>query len=191
MGTGMIPSPFGSICQPDKKSGFMICLTPIFVILLGKLTSLPLLFDMTNSRNKELLASDLRTVITRLIKKLRDKSTSSGKLSLTERSTIALLDHHQELLPSELAVMEKITNQSMSQILNHLHGLGYIIRKRSAADKRKVIISLSKAGQDILHKVRHERDEWLNGALNKICTIKEQEMLRRAITPLTKLVDFD
>ncbi len=88
---------------------------------------------MSNQNNSVQLASDLRTVITRLIKKLRSKSATSGKLSLTERSTISLLDQHKELLPSELAAMEKITTQSMSQILNHLLELGYITRKTSAS----------------------------------------------------------
>lgn len=146
---------------------------------------------MALEQNDLQLASELRTVITRLIKKLRQKSTTSIQLSLTERSTIALLDHHKALLPSELASMEKITTQSMSQILNHLLELGFINRKVSETDKRKAIISLSKAGANVLHKVRHERDEWLNVALKETCTTKEQEILRRALVPLTKLVDFD
>ena len=60
-----------------------------------------------------LLASDLRNVLSRLIKKLRKESVTAEQLSLTERSTMATLYHHKELLPSELAAMEKITNQSM------------------------------------------------------------------------------
>ncbi len=146
---------------------------------------------MVNTQNSQKLASDLRTVITRLIKKLRNQSTAGEKLSLTERSTISLLDQHGELLPSELAAMEKITTQSMSQILNHLLELGYIVRRISPTDKRKAIISLSKAGQQILYKMRNERDEWLHDALKSACTTREQEMLRRAIRPLTRLVDFD
>ena len=146
---------------------------------------------MDNQQTNMPLASELRTVVTRLIKKLRSKSSANGVLSLTERSTIGLLDHHKELLPSELAAMEKITTQSMSQILNHLLELGYIHRRESDTDKRKVIISLSKTGQDVLYKVRNERDEWLTQALQQTCTAKEQELLRQAIAPLTKLVDFD
>ena len=137
------------------------------------------------------LASDLRTVITRLIKKLRAKSSAGDQLSLTERSTIALLDQHKELMPSELAAMEKITTQSMSQIISHLLALGYITKKASKTDKRKSLISLSKKGQEILYKVRNERDEWLNRALQQTCTAKEQELLRRALVPLTRLVDFE
>ena len=145
---------------------------------------------MINEQSRQ-LATDLRMVITRLIKKLRIKSETGGKLSLTERTTLALLDQHKELLPNELAAMEKITTQSMSQILNHLSALGYIKRRISKTDKRKSIISLSGNGQHVLYKVRNERDEWLNRALQENCSAKEQDMLRRAIGPLTRLVDFD
>ncbi len=137
------------------------------------------------------LASDLRTVVARLIKKLRSKSFAAEQLSLTERSVLKLLDEHKELLASELASMEKITSQSMSQIVNHLFELGYILRKPSVTDKRKVLISLSKPGQKLLYKSRHERDEWLHRAIAETLTTREQETLRKVIEPLSRLIDFD
>jgi DNA-binding MarR family transcriptional regulator len=146
---------------------------------------------MQEIQDNRQLATELRMVITRLIKKLRSKSSANEKLSLTERSTITLLDQHKELMPSELASMEKITTQSMSQILGHLLELSYINRKVSKTDKRKAIISLSEAGQDVLHRVRNEREEWLGQALEATCSPGELEILRHAIEPLTKLVDFD
>jgi len=144
--------------------------------------------DVTNQHQ---YVSELRTVVARLIKKLRKESITGQHLSLTERSTMFLLFQHHELLPSELASMEKITNQSMSQILNHLLELGYIIRTDSETDKRKVIISLTPAGEKILLQVRNERDEWLTKAIEATCTTDEQELLKRAIIPLTKIVDFE
>ena len=138
-----------------------------------------------------LLAAELRTVVTRLIKKLRKQSSTADKLSLTERSIIALLDKHEELLPNELAAMEKITTQSMSQILSKLQLMDLIKRRISETDKRKVIISLSDAGRTLLYQVRNERNEWLNKALDATCTAEEKALLKQAIGPLTKLVDFD
>jgi len=134
--------------------------------------------------------SDLRTVVTRLIKKLRKESITGQQLSLTERSTLGLLLQHGELLPSELAAMEKITNQSMSQILSHLLEEGLIIRTDSETDKRKVIISLTEKGEQLILKMRIEKDEWLAEAINASCTAEEQEILKQAIGPLTKIVDF-
>lgn len=137
------------------------------------------------------LASQIRITTTRLIKKLRKKSETGEKLSLTERSTLALLDQHKQLMPTELAAMEKITTQSMSQILNHLGDLGYINRQTSATDKRKSIISLTKTGTEVLYRVRHERDEWLHKAIAELCTAEEQELITKALIPLTKIIDFD
>ncbi|MEI9933755.1 MAG: helix-turn-helix domain-containing protein [Ferruginibacter sp.] len=107
---------------------------------------------MTNEQDNQQLASDLRTVITRLIKKLRTKSATGAKLSLTERSTLALLDVHKELLPSELAAMEKITTQSMSQILNHLFELGYIHRRISKLINVNPLYHCQKRGKQFYTK---------------------------------------
>ena len=146
---------------------------------------------MTTRSTEYQLANELRTVIRRLIMKLRSNTEGIVKMSLTEHSTLALLDHHKELLPSELAAMEKITTQSMSQILNNLSQMGYINRRISRTDKRKSIISLSKTGQLVLNKVRGERDEWMAKALKETCTPKEIVLLKKAIVPLTKLVDYE
>lgn len=137
------------------------------------------------------LATDLRTVMVRLIKKLRKESVTGQQLSLTERSTLSLLLQHDKLLPSELAAMEKITNQSMSQILNHLAELDYITKTASETDKRNVIISLTENGKTIIEQSRNERDEWLANAISRSCTDQDIALLKQVIGPLTKLVDFE
>jgi DNA-binding MarR family transcriptional regulator len=146
---------------------------------------------MLSHQAEDQLATDLRTILTRLIKKLRSESATHGKISLTERAVIKLLDKQGPMLPSEIARMEKVTTQSMSQILNHLAELGYIVREPQETDKRKVSISLSEMGQAFLHSVRHEADEWLSKAIREACTADDQAILRQALGPLTKLVDFD
>jgi DNA-binding MarR family transcriptional regulator len=137
------------------------------------------------------LASELRTLFTRLIKKLRKESVTGQHLSLTERSTMSLLYQQKQLLPSELAASEKITNQSMSQILNHLLELGYITRTASETDKRKVLISLTKTGEETLLRVRTERDEWLAKAISDSCNEEEIILLRKVMGPLNKVIDHE
>jgi DNA-binding MarR family transcriptional regulator len=143
------------------------------------------------NKNNLQFVSDLRTVVGRMIKKLRKESATGQQLSLTERSTLSLLDQHKSMLPSELAAMEKITNQSMSAILNHLLELGYIIRTASETDGRKVHISLSAEGEKTLLQVRNERDQWLANAVAGTCTDEEQELLKKLIPILTKIVEFE
>jgi len=134
------------------------------------------------------LATELRTVVTRLVKKLRAHSPTREKLSLTERSVVRLLDQHPHLLPSELAEMEKVTTQSMSQILRHLSERGYIERRPSATDRRKVHIAISDAGRQLLQTARQERDEWLHATLTEHCSAAELAALQQALPVLTKLV---
>ena len=135
--------------------------------------------------------TDLRAIAGRLIKKLRKESSTGQLLSLTERSTLALLHQYKTMLPSELAATEKITNQSMSEILRHLSELGFITRTASEQDKRKVHIALSPKGEETLMRVRSEREQWLAKAITATCTPKEQELLKQAIGILTKIVEFE
>jgi DNA-binding MarR family transcriptional regulator len=110
---------------------------------------------------------------------------------MTERSVIKSLHEQPNLLPGELAKREKVTSQSMSQILQHLDTLGYIVRQPLASDRRKVSISLSAAGQQFLEMTRHERDEWLSKAIYQTCSIDEQLLIRQALEPLNRLLDVD
>jgi len=137
------------------------------------------------------LASELRSVLIRLYKKLRKKSVSAEKLSLTERSTISIIYNNGTMLASELALMEKITTQSMSQVVNHLFELGLIVKTPSETDKRKVLISLTDTGKGIIEKARTEKDEWLSDAIAEALTPEEHHALTKALGALTKLVDFD
>ncbi|MFD2872779.1 MarR family winged helix-turn-helix transcriptional regulator [Mucilaginibacter ximonensis] len=135
--------------------------------------------------------SELRTTVGRLIKKLRKESSTAELLSLTERSTMGLLYQNKSMLPSELAASEKITNQSMSDILKHLLDLGFITRTASEQDKRKVHISLSAEGEKTLLQMRNERDQWLTQAITATCNAHEQELLKKSISILTKIVEFE
>ncbi|WP_316804576.1 MarR family winged helix-turn-helix transcriptional regulator [Pedobacter nototheniae] len=135
------------------------------------------------------IAAQLRPVLTRLVRKMRKLSPVNTVLSQTERSVLVLLEN-QQFLSAELAVIEKITPQSMGAVLKHLDGLNLIERTPSETDKRKVYISISETGKEIIRQVRNERDEWLSKAIAEVCTEKEQEAILAAIGPLSKLVDF-
>ncbi|RZK61868.1 MAG: MarR family transcriptional regulator [Hymenobacter sp.] len=137
------------------------------------------------------LATELRTVVTRLVKQLRAHSPTREQLSLTERSVVRLLDQHPHLLPSELAAREKVTTQSMSQILSRLAARGYLTRQPSPTDRRKVHVAIADAGRALLQTARQERDEWLHEALAAHCSAQELATLRQALPVLQKIVDSE
>ncbi|MBC6108961.1 MarR family winged helix-turn-helix transcriptional regulator [Pedobacter fastidiosus] len=135
------------------------------------------------------LASALRPVLTRLVRKMRKLSPINTVLSQTERSVLVLLES-QKYLSAELAVIEKITPQSMGQVLNHLDALNLIEKSISESDKRKIYISISSTGLEMIKQVRHEREEWLAMAIDHACTDQDKKALNNAIVALAKLVDF-
>ena len=135
------------------------------------------------------IAAELRTVVSRLMKVLRRETSNEERLSLTERSTLFLVHTNAMVLPSELAAIEKVTSQSMSQILNKLIKLDYINKTSSTADKRKTYITLTPTGKQIVERIKKEREEWLANTINAKITVEEKEILAKSIDILTKLTE--
>src|SRR5215469_6328863 len=135
------------------------------------------------------LATALRTTIHRLVKLLRRESRNDAQLSLTERSTLGLLYPDLTLAPSEIARMEKVTTQSMSQVINHLMELDLISRTPSGEDKRKVLLSLTPAGRVYVEQRRRDKQEWLANALHEKLGSADKDLLMEALHLLTKLID--
>ena len=135
------------------------------------------------------VATLLRTTIHRLVKLMRRETRNEALLSLTERSTLGLLYPDVELAPSDIARMEKVTTQSMSQVVNHLAELNYIQRMASLEDKRKTMLTLTDAGRARVEQARQEKQEWLAQMLYKRVTPQEKEVLLDSIRILSKLID--
>ncbi|ADQ79175.1 regulatory protein MarR [Paludibacter propionicigenes WB4] len=139
--------------------------------------------------NTKELSTSLRTVISSLHKGLRKQLYSANAYSMTEIDTIRHLYHSTSLLPSELAALTRIKTQSMSQILNKIEKQGVILRTPSETDKRKVYISLSPFGQEMVKKIKYDKDEWLQTAIEKTLTAEEKELLEKALPVLHKLIE--
>ncbi|HVU97877.1 MAG TPA: MarR family transcriptional regulator [Puia sp.] len=135
------------------------------------------------------LAAGLRTTVSRLIKLLRRETRNDAQLSLTERATLGLLYPDNRLAPSDIARTEKVTTQSMSQVINHLAELNYIHRNPSDEDKRKVLLSLTTAGREYVEQLRRDKQEWLAGALQQRTNPQEKATLAEALKIIDKLID--
>jgi len=135
------------------------------------------------------IATNMRTVIHRLVKILRRQTRNDEMLSLTERSTMGLLYQQGELPPNELAQLERVTAQSMSQVINHLFELLYIRKTPSGEDKRKVLLSLTPAGKEYIERARQEKQEWLARTLHEKVSPQEKETLKKAMDILARLIE--
>ena len=135
------------------------------------------------------LAAGLRTTVSRLIKLLRRETRNDAQLSLTERATLGLLYPDNRLAPSDIARTEKVTTQSMSQVINQLAELNYLERNPSDEDKRKVLLSLTPAGRAYVEQLRKDKQEWLAGALQERTSPQEKATLAEALKIIDKLID--
>jgi DNA-binding MarR family transcriptional regulator len=144
---------------------------------------------MTKQLDQLLFAMELRSVVGRLYKKIRKDALKDSNFSLTEISTLSLLSKQGDMLPSELALAENITSQSMSTILNHLQEAGYISRIISKEDKRKVIIRISVSGNKQINQIREQLTETLASAIDEIFSKEEKKQLKKSIELLNRLAD--
>ena len=146
--------------------------------------------NATDTFNRDIeVAANLRITIHRLVKLLRRQTNNDSELSLTERSTMGSIYNHGELLSSALAQMEKVTTQSMSQIINHLYELNYIHKTPSEEDKRKVLLSLTAEGKAFVEDSRQRKQEWLAHSLREKVSSAEKDLLMEALKIMTKLID--
>jgi len=144
--------------------------------------------DQPSPRDAE-IAANLRAVIHRLVKLLRKHTRNDEMLSLTERSTLSLIYQHGQILPSELAQIEKVSTQSISQVINRLAETEYIFRTQDEQDKRKVLIALTPSGKEYIERHRQEKQEWLAHMLHEKISPAEKETLAAAMAILSKLLD--
>ncbi len=135
------------------------------------------------------LASALRSTVSDLHKRLRKQTYSADGLSITEATTLSYLYRQGPLFPSELAEINKIKKQSMSQVLNRLEEMKFIRRIPSKEDKRKMAISLTAMAEKVVEKTRYERDEWLAGAIREVATEKDIRVLTAVIPLLERIAN--
>lgn len=135
------------------------------------------------------LASSLRTVTSKLFKRLRQEINTADNLSITEVTTLSYLYTSGSLFPSEMADIVKIKAQSMSQILNRMEAMDLIIKTPSETDKRKVSVSLTPFGKKKVEETRDERDEWLNRAIEYHLSATEKKLLQDAVALMDKIAE--
>jgi DNA-binding MarR family transcriptional regulator len=138
------------------------------------------------SKNDIALAHDLRQLAARLQKALR-KHVSQMGLSVAEVNVVRVLLQKEEALPSELCAELNLSSQFVSQVLNRLEEIDVIVRKPSLTDKRKVLVSLSKNGQQKVDQLRQQKEEWLARIISEEYNAQQKEIISQAVALLASM----
>jgi DNA-binding MarR family transcriptional regulator len=132
------------------------------------------------------VAGELSACVGHLVRRLRQVHVE-GDLTLSQASVLVRLEREGPATPGTLATVEHITPQSVGAILAALEERGLVSRSGDPSDGRRVVISVTPAGQESLQGVRDEKARRLTRAIEEGFTPAEQRQLVEAVPLLERL----
>ena len=139
-------------------------------------------------RDDNEVAAVLQGAIGLLVRKMR-QAHLPGELTLAESSALKRLDKGGPATSSDLAKQDRISPQSMGATLAALEQRGLIERHRDPGDGRRIMLSVSDAGRQMINDRRGARAEQLAAALRAAFTDGEVSQLRAAAPLLERLAE--
>lgn len=132
------------------------------------------------------LAAELRLVVTRLSRQLRQQST--GDLSPTTISALFTIRRHGPLTLGELAAQEQVAPPTITRMVGRLESLGLVTRTTDRDDRRVCRVEITRQGAKELERVRRRRTAWLATRLRQL---EPDELARLAdtVSLLERLVE--
>ena len=134
------------------------------------------------------VAAELRLSIGLLLRRMRQIPTGD-ELTLSESAALARLDRGGPATAAELARAEQISPQSIGATLGALQERGLIAKAPDPDDGRRMILTLTDAGLEVLRHRRNRRTEELARALSAGFTKTELEQLAAATPLLERLAN--
>lgn len=140
---------------------------------------------MSTNSTVDVLPSQLRLVVMRLARRLRQEA--GADITLSQFSALATVERRGPVSLKELADVERITPPSVTRITTCLEERGLVVRTVDAADRRVARLAITDSGQLLLAKTRSRRDAYLAERLQALPS-SELEALTRALPVLEGLI---
>jgi DNA-binding MarR family transcriptional regulator len=134
------------------------------------------------------VAAALRLAISLLRRRLR-QSPVQGEVTMPESAALARLDRGGPATPSALARLEQISPQSMGATLAALEARALVERRADPRDGRRVAMSVTEAGRELLRSKRSARVQQMAQALSTGFTPAELGQLMAAVPLLERLAE--
>ncbi|HWH26434.1 MAG TPA: MarR family transcriptional regulator [Pseudolysinimonas sp.] len=130
---------------------------------------------------------ELRLLLQKVARRIRNNRTAE-QLSDSQLGVLFQLETHGDCSPGSLADHERVSPPSMNRTLNGLELAGYIARSPATDDARRVRVSLTDAGQELLLETRRLRTAWFSRRLAELSS-DERRALDAVAPILRKLAD--
>jgi DNA-binding MarR family transcriptional regulator len=134
------------------------------------------------------VAAALRVAIGMLYRRLK-QNAPSGDLTLAESSTLSLLERGGPASSSELARSDRISPQSMGVTVAALEDRGLIGRDRDPEDGRRIVLSITEAGRQLVHDKRGARTGQIAAALGDGFSDGELAQIMAVVPLLERLAE--
>ncbi len=134
------------------------------------------------------LAQELRALVGKLKRRLRDK-THSNDLTPSQASILLRLEKDGAATASSLARAEGMRPQSVAPLVAALEDAGLVHSAPDPADGRQTLLSLTEACRAWVEEARAARQDWLTRTLQARLSPQEQDEVANAIELLKRLVD--
>jgi DNA-binding MarR family transcriptional regulator len=134
------------------------------------------------------LAAQLRTILSRLKRRLREQG-GQGDLTPSQISVLLRLEKDGVATVSGLARAEGMRPQSMSSIVMSLQDGGLVSGIPDRNDGRKTLMSLSKKCEKSLKEGRAARQDWLTAIILQKLSAQEQQQLSTTLELLSRLTE--
>jgi DNA-binding MarR family transcriptional regulator len=132
-----------------------------------------------------MLASRLRLAMGHLVRRMR----AEHRFPLTQGSVLGRLDREGRKSIGDLAALERVRPQSMTQTIADLESDGLIERSPDPTDGRRTLVELTERGLKTLNEDRRHREGWLARTIADDLTPREQRLLADALPLLERLAD--
>jgi len=134
------------------------------------------------------VAAALRVAIGMVYRRLR-QAPSNDELTLAESSTLSRLERGGPASSSELARYDRISPQSMGVTVAALEDRGLIERDRDPEDGRRIVLSITEAGRQLIHDKRGARTGQIAAALGNGFSGGELTQLMAVVPLLERLAE--
>ena len=112
------------------------------------------------------LAAQLRLVITRTARRLRQEAASD--LGPSQTAALATIERHGPLTPSELARIERIQRPTATRIVARLEEAGLVERVADPADGRSFTVSATADARTLMNRLRTRKNAYLARRLRSL-----------------------
>lgn len=144
--------------------------------------------DKPRAAKSASLAAELRSVVGRVIRRLREE-VPPGELTWSQQKVLFRLERDGPATVTALAQAEGVRPQSMGATVAVLRDAGLIAGSPDPSDGRQTVLSLTEACRAQLKASRAAREDWLHRAIQTKLNASEQAELAGALQLVERLLE--